>query len=263
MLTTRLLCVVSFPGSLMRSNVGGAYSAVVAPFCFQLSWKSLPSQLPSSLFLPIAFSAHLCLILHMRSYIKISAAGFSFTQLPESQEPILNTDTNLWRRPWSVRISRLSWCGLSSLKFNSTAWISGFSGLGIRPKRSGILGELVRHCLWVWRWGCLFVIWWLFLPKLSTVPSIESLSKTEGNGRLGLSSLCLPEMRHHLLALMTLVFRGFRLRLGFTPPAMGCQAFVLHNQIPKSPSWRWLTYTCIQNPLMHVCSQFPSFTDPD
>lgn len=180
-----------------------------------------------------------------------------------SQEPILNTDTDLWRRPWSVRISRLSWCGLSSLKFNSTAWISGFSGLGIRPKRSGILGELVRHCLWVWRWGCLFVIWWLFLPKLSTVPSIESLSKTEGNGRLGLSSLCLPEMRHHLLALMTLVFRGFRLRLGFTPPAMGCQAFVLHNQIPKSPSWRWLTYTCIQNPLMHVCSQFPSFTDPD
>lgn len=143
---------------------------------------------------------------------------------------------------------------MSYLKINSTVWISAFSGLGIRPKRSGILGELVRHCLWVWRWGSLFIMWWLFLPKLSTDPSIESLSKTEGNGKLGLSSLCLPEMRHHLLALVTLVFRGLRLRLGFTLPAMVCQAFVVHNQIPMSPSWRWLIYICIHNP-SHVCAQ--------
>lgn len=264
MLTTRLLCVVSFPGSLMRSNVGGAYSAVVAPFCSQLSLKSLPSQLPSSLFLPIAFLAHLCLILHMRSYIKISAAGFSFTQLPEAKSRswtrilICEGDLGLWgSQGWADVACHLSNSTVQPgyLVFQDSE--SDLKGLGFLESWSDIVSE----CLW--RWGCLFVIWWLFLPKLSTVPSIESLSKTEGNGRLGLSSLCLPEMRHHLLALMTLVFRGFRLRLGFTPPAMGCQAFVLHNQISKSPSWRWLTYTCIQNPLMHVCSQFPSFTDPD
>lgn len=40
--------------------------------------SKLPAlQLPSSLFLPFAFLAHLCLILHMPSYVKIPTTGFA------------------------------------------------------------------------------------------------------------------------------------------------------------------------------------------